>query len=163
MPGLLYETSKLHHIQGINYRDKDLYEVRDTAPKAPGGSEPLPEGVLWLLLTGEFPNDEELAEFQDDLYKRGRLPNDVEALIKSFPKDMHPMTQFAMGIMACQPYSHFTKAYHEGIHKSKYWEPAFEDALDVCAKVSRIASIVYHNCYKDVNILSKVSLEHLNS
>lgn len=28
MAGLLYETSKLHHIQGINYRDKDLYEIR---------------------------------------------------------------------------------------------------------------------------------------
>lgn len=29
MTGILYETSKLHHIQGINYREKDLYEIRE--------------------------------------------------------------------------------------------------------------------------------------
>lgn len=63
MMGLLYETSKLHHINGINYRDKDLYEIREGAPRAPGGSEPLPEGVLWLLLTGEFPTEQELSSF----------------------------------------------------------------------------------------------------
>jgi hypothetical protein len=57
-----------------------------------------------------------------------------------------------MGVMACQPSSHFSKAYHDGIHKSKFWESTFEDALDVCAKAARIASIVYHNCYKDVYI-----------
>lgn len=34
------------------------------------------------------------------------------------------------------------------MHKSKYWEATFEDALDLCAKVSRIAAIVYHNRYK---------------
>lgn len=68
-------------------------------------------------------------------------------MILSLPKDMHPMTQFSMGVMACQPNSHFAKAYHEGIHKSKYWEPTLEDAIDVCAKVSRIAALVFHNCY----------------
>ena len=64
MMGLMYETSKLHHINGINYRDKDLYEIREQAPRAPGGSQPLPEGVLWLLLTGEFPNEKEMETFQ---------------------------------------------------------------------------------------------------
>lgn len=57
-----------------------------------------------------------------------------------------------MGIMACQPYSKFARAYHEGIHKTKLWEPALEDALDVCARVSRIAALVYYNCYKNVKI-----------
>lgn len=63
---------------------------------------------------------------------------------------MHPMTQFSMGVMACQPKSQFAKAYSEGVHKSKYWEPTLEDALDVCAKVSRIAALVYSNSYKSV-------------
>ena len=56
MLGLVYETSKLHHINGITYRGIDLFEIVDKAPKAKGGSEPLPEGILWLLLTGEIPN-----------------------------------------------------------------------------------------------------------
>ena len=32
----------------------------------------------------------------------------------------------------------------------KYWEPTLEDALDLCAKVSRIAAIVFHNAYGGV-------------
>ncbi len=38
MTGLLYETSKLHPINGINYRERDLYEIREVAPRAPGGT-----------------------------------------------------------------------------------------------------------------------------
>ena len=63
MAGVMYETSSLHHINGINYRNKNLYEIRDQAPRAKGGSQPLPEGVLWLLLTGELPNEKEMSEF----------------------------------------------------------------------------------------------------
>ena len=73
MTGILYETSKLHPIQGINYRDMDLYQIREQAPRAPGGSEPLPEGVLWLLLTGEFPDAKQMEQFQNELYARGQL------------------------------------------------------------------------------------------
>jgi len=65
------------------------------------------------------------------------------------------MTQLSMGVLACQPMSHFAKAYNEGIHKSKYWGPTFEDALDVCARVSRIAAIIFNNCYKDKNNIPK--------
>ena len=39
------------------------------------------------------------------------------------------------------------KAYQNGIHKTKYWEAVMDDCLDLCAKVSRIASLVYHNKY----------------
>lgn len=60
---------------------------------------------------------------------------------------MHPMTAFSMGVMACQSNSKFAKAYREGVHKTKYWETTLEDALDVCAKVSRIAAIVFNNSY----------------
>lgn len=150
MMGMLYETSKLHAINGITYREKDLYEIRDQCPKAHDGSEPLPEGVLWLLLTGEFPNEKDLAAFQAELHNRGHLTKEVENLILSFPSEMHPMTQFSMGVMACQPQSKFAKAYRDGVHKSKYWEATLEDALDVCAKVSRIAGLVFHNTYKKV-------------
>lgn len=34
MTGLLYETSKLHPINGITYRGKDLNEIIAKAPKA---------------------------------------------------------------------------------------------------------------------------------
>jgi len=50
-------------------------------------------------------------------------------------------------MLMCQPDSHFAKAYQNGVHKSKYWEATYEDALDVCAKVSRVAALIFHNKY----------------
>lgn len=88
-----------------------------------------------------------MKSFQDELFSRGQLTAEEEKLIKSFPKDMHPMTAFSMGVMTCQSNSKFAKAYREGVHKTKYWETTLEDALDVCAKVSRIAAIVFNNSY----------------
>lgn len=149
LPGMLYETSKLHPIDGIEYRGMDLFKIRELAPKTVPGGQPIPEGVLWLLLTGELPSDKEVKEFRDELYKRGELTAEEEKLIKSFPKNMHPMTQLSAGVLACQPRSKFVQAYQSGIHKSKYWEPTLEDALDLCAKVSRIAALVFHNTYGD--------------
>lgn len=148
---MIYETSKLHPVNGINYRGLDLFEIREKAPRAPGGTQPIPEGVLWLLLTGELPSESEVKEFQKDLFERGQLTNETEALIKSFPKTLHPMTQFSMGVLAAQGESHFAKAYRGGVHKSKYWESTYEDALDVCAKSSRIAALVFHNSFGDVS------------
>jgi hypothetical protein len=38
MPGMLYETSKLHNTEGITYRGYDLFKIRELAPKTiPGG------------------------------------------------------------------------------------------------------------------------------
>jgi len=92
LPGMLYETSKLDAMDGIFYRGHDLYSIREKAPKAIDGGEPIPEGVLWLLLTGEFPTESEIKVFQEEMYKRGELSADQESFIRSFPKDMHAMT-----------------------------------------------------------------------
>jgi len=101
LPGMLYETSKLHHIDGIEYRGKTLTDVVENAPKTVPGGQPIPEGVLWLLLTGEFPNESEIEHFKEDMFVRGQLTADQEKLIKAFPKDMHPMTQLSAGVLAC--------------------------------------------------------------
>jgi citrate synthase len=59
------------------------------------------------------------------------------------------MTQLSAGVLMCQPSSKFAAAYQAGCHPMKYWEPTLEDAIDLCAKVSRIAAIIFHNCYGD--------------
>ena len=92
LPGLLYETSKLHHLDGIEYRGYDLFKIRELAPKTVPGGQPIPEGVLWLFLTGKFPSDSEMAAFKEDFFRRGLLTGEEEKIIKSFPKTMHPMT-----------------------------------------------------------------------
>ena len=96
-----------------------------------------------------MPTDSEIAGFKEELFVRGALSAEEETMIRSFPKDMHAMTQFSSGVMMCQPDSHFVKAYQGGVHKTKYWESTLEDCLDLCAKVSRIAAIVFANKYGD--------------
>ena len=73
LPGMLYETSKLDANDGIFYRGHKLFDIREKAPKAIPGGEPIPEGVLWLLMTGEYPTESEIKEFKEDMYKRGQL------------------------------------------------------------------------------------------
>ncbi len=47
---LVWEGSVLDAQEGIRFRGKTIPECRDVLPKAPGGTEPLPEG-MWSLLS----------------------------------------------------------------------------------------------------------------
>lgn len=73
LPGMLYETSKLNSETGITYRGKDLFTIQREGPKTVPGGQPIPEGALWLLLTGEFPSESEITAFKEDLFIRGEL------------------------------------------------------------------------------------------
>ena len=53
MQGLLWETSLLDPEEGIRFRGYSIPELQQMLPGAKPGGEPLPEGLLWLLLTGE--------------------------------------------------------------------------------------------------------------
>lgn len=68
LPGMHYETSKLDANDGIFYRGHSLRDVQKKGPATIPGGEPIPEGVLWLLLTGEFPNESETKAFKEDLF-----------------------------------------------------------------------------------------------
>ncbi|KAJ2088196.1 citrate (Si)-synthase, partial [Coemansia sp. S142-1] len=45
--------------------------------------------------------------------------------------------------------SQFAKAYHAGINRKDYWDPVFEDSLDLLAKLPLVASRIYRNVFKD--------------
>jgi citrate synthase len=45
--------------------------------------------------------------------------------------------------MLLQTESKFAKAYEAGLHKSKYWDPFFEDSMDLIAKLPTIAAMIY--------------------
>merc|ERR1712216_350499 len=112
-----------------------------------GDGEPTPEAILWLLLTGEIPTKEQCDGLTAELFERSSLPAHATQLLDALPKTMHPMTQFALGLQACQTESNFAKAYSDGVHKTKYWESTYEDVLDVIAKLAPIAARVYRNTY----------------
>lgn len=145
--GLVYETSLLDPLEGIRFRGFSIPECQEKLPKAKGGSEPLPEGLLWLLLTGEIPTKAEVDQLIEDLHHRSRMPRHTIRVIRDLPETMHPMTQLSIGVMSLQQDSKFAASYRDGIHKSKYWEPCLEDSLNLIAKLPELAAMIYRHTY----------------
>ncbi|WMV10939.1 hypothetical protein MTR67_004324 [Solanum verrucosum] len=197
MTGLLWETSLLDPDEGIRFRGLSIPECQKVLPAAKPGGEPLPEGLLWLLLTGKVPSKEQVNSLSQELQSRATIPDHVYKTIDALPVTAHPMTQFATGVMALQWFglgtsmlkvssskplasearglpsgsssshraclvrvtspvwfasycievqSEFQKAYEKGIHKSKYWEPTYEDSMNLIAQVPLVAAYVYRSC-----------------
>ncbi|XVE86226.1 hypothetical protein DITRI_Ditri18aG0018400 [Diplodiscus trichospermus] len=154
MTGLLWETSLLDPDEGIRFRGLSIPECQKLLPAAKPDGEPLPEGLLWLLLTGKVPSKAQVDALSQELRSRAVVPDYVFKAIDALPVSAHPMTQFATGVMALQVQSEFQKAYEKGIPKSKYWEPTYEDALSLIARVPIVASYVYRRIYKDGKIIA---------
>jgi len=146
---MVTETSALDPVEGIRFRGFNIPELREKLPKAPGGEEPLPEGIFYLLLTGELPTEDDVKEITEEWRKRSPLPDYLIDVLKAIPKDTHPMTQFSQGILALQKESIFAKKYREGLSKMEYWDPMYEDAMNVLAKLPLIASYIYRKTYKN--------------
>lgn len=147
--GLVTETSLLDAQEGIRFRGYSIPELQATLPKAPGGGEPLPEGLFHLMLLGELPNQEDAENITNIWQRRSHVPNHVFATIDALPITTHPMTMFVTGVMALQTESNFAKAYASGINKKDYWSPVFEDTMDLIARLPRIAAYIYRRKYKN--------------
>ena len=59
--GLVTETSVLDPDEGIRFRGHSIPDCQQVLPKAPGGEEPLPEGLFWLLATGNIPTNDQVS------------------------------------------------------------------------------------------------------
>ena len=69
------------------------------------------------MVTGDIPTEEQVCGLCKDWASRVELPSHV-------------------AMAALHPESKFSKAYGEGVHKSKYWDTTFEDSMDMIAKLS---------------------------
>lgn len=160
IPGMLWETSLLDPEEGIRFRGYSIPELQASLPGAKSGGQPLPEGLLWLLLTGKMPSQEQVGSVTEMLRSRSELPDAVPKALESLPADTHPMTQLAVAVLALQPNSKFAAAYESGLHKSQYWDPFFEDSMDLIAKLPAIASLIYRRTFhKAAPIPSDPSLD----
>ncbi|NWR07499.1 CISY protein, partial [Paradoxornis webbianus] len=139
MKGLIYETSVL---------DPDEVGPCPTPPHG-GGEEPLPEGLFWLLVTGEIPTQEQVTWLSREWAKRAALPSHVVTMLDNFPTNLHPMSQLSAAVTALNSESKFARAYAEGIHRAKYWEFVYEDAMDLIAKLPCVAAKIYRNLYRE--------------
>ncbi|KAJ3928953.1 MAG: citrate synthase-like protein [Lentinula lateritia] len=147
LPALIWDGSVLDADEGIRFRGKTIPECQELLPKAPGGSEPLPEGLFWLLLTGEVPTQEQVTELSKDWAARAAIPSFVEEILDRCPPTLHPMSQFSLAVTALNHNSAFAKAYQDGISKKDYWGPTFEDSMDLIAKLPNIAGRIYRNVF----------------
>lgn len=145
--GMIYETSLLDANEGIRFRGYTIPELQQKLPHAKGGQEPLPEGMFYLLLSGELPTAEDVEALSADWRRRAPLPAHVLKTIDALPKDTHPMTQFVTGIMAMQTDSQFAKKYDEGMNKKDYWSYCYEDSMNLIARLPEVAAYVYHRKY----------------
>merc|ERR1712000_722015 len=147
--GLVYETSLLDPEEGIRFRGLSIPECQEQLPKAPGGNEPLPEALLWLLFTGQVPTQSETQSLSDEFARNAEVPAHVTKMIDNFPKNVHPMTQLSTAVAAMNTESLFAKAYQDGVPKSEYWEYAFDDSINCIAKLPSIAARIYNNVFRD--------------
>ncbi|HOY49986.1 MAG TPA: citrate (Si)-synthase, eukaryotic [Flavobacteriales bacterium] len=147
MIGMITETSKLDPEEGIRFRGLSIPELRDKLPKAPGGNEPLPEGIFYLMLTGEVPTDFQVRELSADWESRSQVPEHVFKMLDALPIYTHPMTQFSAAVLAMRTDSVFAHEYEKGINKKDYWDPMFEDSMNLIARLPRVASYIYRRTY----------------
>jgi citrate synthase len=145
---MLWVISDLDPQEGIRFRGYTIPDLQAKLPKAPGGSEPLPEAIFFFLLTGDVPSHEECQAVTEEWRRRSVLPAHLIKTLEAIPADTHPMTQFAMAILALQRESKFAARYRAGMPKSDYWDPMYEDVMDILAKLPEIAARIYMRAYK---------------
>jgi citrate synthase len=151
---LTTDISYLDPYEGIRFRGFTIPETLEKLPKVPGGEMPFVEGFFYLLLTGEIPTEKEVEEVHEEFNARKKVPEYVFDMLRAMPKDAHPMSMFSAAIVAMQKESVFVKRYEEGMNKMDYWDPTYEDALTLLARLPEVGAFIYRHKYKDGNIIA---------
>ncbi|MGF7139716.1 citrate (Si)-synthase [Roseimarinus sediminis] len=143
VPSLITDTSKLDPNEGIRFRGYTIPELRQKLPRLTPEGEPLPEGLFYLLLIGEIPEEEDVMNLSKDWSTRSHVPQHVFDVIDALPKNSRPMTQFSSAILSMATESVFQKAYRSGVNKKYYWDFIYDDVMNLIAKLPRIAAYIY--------------------
>ncbi len=134
---LICDTSEVALDSGLIIRGKPLKELTDK----------IPEEILWLLMTGEMPSEEETEDLRKDLAERMEVPDYVWKVLEAMPEDSHPMCMLNTGILVMEREAKFRQAYNKGVKKPDYWVSTLEDALDIIARTATLAAGVYRMRY----------------
>jgi len=112
-------TSFVTPTEGVHYCGYPIAEL----------AEQEPEDIVYLLFNKELPNDEQRVKFVEDLQSRGEVPEQINEVFRSLPKDGHPMDWLSIGIhvlgMTCL---------------TGDWK---EDALNMVAKMPRVMGLMF--------------------
>ncbi len=143
---MLWETSRLDPIEGIRFRGYSIPQLKELLPGDSEG-QPKPEGLFWLMLTGELPTQEQVDWLSKEWSSRGTVSDATYKVLDSLPITTHPMTQFTIGVMAMQPDSIFAARYDEGMAKDEYWDAVYEDSMNLIARLPRLAAYIYRRTF----------------
>ena len=146
---MIWETSNLDPQEGIRFRGYTISELKEHLPSRSNDTEPLPEGLFWLMLTGELPSKEEVQWLSDEWEKRAEVPQHTYDVLDAMPTNSHPMAQFSAAVISMETESVFSRRYAEGMSKSEYWDATYEDAMNLIAKLPRVAAYIYRQCFHD--------------
>jgi len=152
---LVTDISYLDPYEGIRFRGFTIPEVLEKLPKPKDGSEiPFVEGFIYLLLTGDLPTEKEVNEIADEFRQRSVVPKYVFDVIDAHPDETHPMVLFSAAVLSMEKESEFVKGYQKGISKMDYWDPTYEDAMNLLAKLPEIGAYIYRKKYRNADIIA---------
>ncbi|MDP1831159.1 MAG: citrate (Si)-synthase [Geothrix sp.] len=149
---LVTDISYLDPQEGIRFRGKNIPETFAALPKLPGAEYPTVESFWYFMLTGEVPTAAEAEEVKQDFKARAKVPSYVFDVLKAMPKDTHPMVMLSTAVLTMEKESKFNKQYHD-LKKNDYWDPMYEDACDLLAKLPEVAAFIYRLKYKNGDII----------
>jgi len=156
---LVTDISYLDPYEGIRFRGFTIPEVLEKLPRPAGAEVPFVEGFIYLLLTGDMPTENEVNEIAEEFKERRVVPSYVFDVIDAMPADSHPMVMFSSALLSMQKESVFVKQYKSGISKMEYWDPTYEDAMNLLAKLPEIGAYIYRKKYRDSIIPSDTNLD----
>ncbi len=112
-------TSFVTPTEGVHYCGYPISELAMMSP----------EDIVYLLFHKNLPDLDQSVEFRKELQSRGELPQGVEEVLATLPKDGHPMDWLSIGI--------HTLGMLGGVDDWK------EDALNLIARMPRLMGLIF--------------------
>lgn len=113
------KTSFVTPGEGVHYCGYPIRELVDFSP----------EDIIYLLFHKELPSSEQSMNFRADLSARATLPDGVEEVFKTLPRQGHPMDWLSIGIHTLGMYE-----------TTEDW---LDDTLNLIARMPRLMGLIY--------------------
>jgi len=128
---------------GLLYRGYDIHQLAARVSF---------EEIVWLLLHGELPTPEQLAELTRQLVAERSLPSQVEATLCQFPRGTHPMDMLRTGVSMLAA---FDPDLNDHSHQAN-----LRKAVRLVAKVSPLIADGWRIAHAQAPVPARADLSH---
>ena len=112
-------TSFVTPTEGVHYCGYPISELASFAP----------EDIIYLIFNKELPNADQSKEIRAELSARATIPGDLESVLKSLPRDGHPMDWLSIGIHTLGMFE-----------TTNNWR---DDAMNLVARMPRLMGLIF--------------------